>query len=86
MSAWPGHSDNEIWDIVAFLNKLPNMGEQDYGNLVKDSLDVGGHKAHSEDCAPQHRAAGYAGGSCRMENIRIMPRDEYPNSPGAREK
>jgi len=59
MSAWPGHSDNEIWDIVAFLSKLPNMSEQDYGNLVKESLDAGGHKAHSEDCAPQHRAAGH---------------------------
>jgi mono/diheme cytochrome c family protein len=63
MPAWPDHSDEDIWDIIAFLNKLANMSEQDYGNLVKESMEAGGHKAHGdssgEECAPQHRAAGH---------------------------
>src|SRR5262249_16029481 len=64
MPAWPEHSDENIWDIVAFLNKLPNMGEQDYGNLRKESMKAGGHKTHGgpsgEECAPHHRAAGHS--------------------------
>jgi hypothetical protein len=31
MSAWPSHSDEDVWDIIAFVSKLPNMSEQDYG-------------------------------------------------------
>jgi mono/diheme cytochrome c family protein len=62
MSAWPDHSDEDIWSIIAFLQKLPSMSEQDYGNLVKEAIAAGGH-AHggsaTEECAPQHRAAGH---------------------------
>jgi mono/diheme cytochrome c family protein len=62
MPAWPDHSDDDIWSIVAFLQKLPGMSEQDYGHLIKESMAAGGH-AHggsdSKDCAPQHRAAGH---------------------------
>jgi len=59
MSAWPSHSDDDIWDIIAFLHKLPNMSEQDYGELIKESMEAGGHKVHGDDCAPEHRAAGH---------------------------
>jgi mono/diheme cytochrome c family protein len=62
MPAWPEHSDEDVWSIVAFLNRLPNMNEQDYGNLVKEAIAAGGHKTHAtpaEDCAPKHREAGH---------------------------
>jgi mono/diheme cytochrome c family protein len=62
MPAWPDHSDDDIWSIIAFLNKLPNMSEQDYGNLVKEAMAAGGHKTGGgpdAECAPQHRAAGH---------------------------
>jgi mono/diheme cytochrome c family protein len=63
MPAWPDHSDDDIWNIIAFLNKLPSLSEQDYGNLVKEAIAAGGHKTHgapaSEECAPQHRATGH---------------------------
>ena len=64
MPAWPDHSDEDIWNIVAFLGRLPAMTETDYGNLVKESLEAGGHATHAnppadQDCAPQHRAAGH---------------------------
>jgi cytochrome c553 len=59
MPAWPDHSDEDIWSIIAFLQKLPKMSEQDYGSLVKESMEAGGHKTQGNDCAPQHRAAGH---------------------------
>jgi mono/diheme cytochrome c family protein len=62
MPAWPEHSDEDIWSIVAFLNKLPAMSEEDYGNLIKEAIAAGGHKTHgtpTEECAPKHREAGH---------------------------
>jgi cytochrome c1 len=64
MPAWPDHSDEDIWNLVAFLQKLPGMSEQDYGTLVKEAMDAGGHTIHGApspagDCSPQHRAAGH---------------------------
>jgi mono/diheme cytochrome c family protein len=64
MPAWPDHSDEDIWNIVAFLGQLPGMTETDYGNLVKESIEAGGHATHGsppadQECAPQHRAAGH---------------------------
>src|SRR5262249_31819933 len=56
MPAWPDHSNDDIWSIVAFLKKLPAMSEQDYGNLVKEAMAAAGHKTHGssqEECAPQ---------------------------------
>lgn len=63
MPAWPDHSDEDIWSIIAFLGKLPEMNEQDYGTLIKEAMEAGGHKTQgappNEACAPQHRAAGH---------------------------
>ncbi len=64
MPAWPSHSDDDIWNIVAFLELLPTMSEKDYGTLIKESMEAGGHSMHGTpasdpDCAPQHRAAGH---------------------------
>jgi mono/diheme cytochrome c family protein len=62
MPAWPDHSDKDIWNIVAFLGQLPTMTEQDYGDLIKESMGAGGHTTHDgvpTDCAPEHRAAGH---------------------------
>jgi len=62
MPAWPDHSDEDIWSIIAFLDKLPNMSEQDYGTLVKEAIAAGGHKTHgtpADECAPKHREAGH---------------------------
>jgi len=64
MPGWPDHSDEDIWNIVAFLGRLPAMTETDYGNLVKESLKAGGHATHGgppadQECAPEHRGAGH---------------------------
>jgi mono/diheme cytochrome c family protein len=42
MPSWPGLSDDDLWNIVAFLQKLPGMSEQDYGNLVKEAVAARG--------------------------------------------
>src|SRR5262249_57902077 len=64
MPAWPDHSDEDIWNIVAFLGRLPAMTETDYGNLVKESLEAGGDATHANppahpNFAPEQRAAGH---------------------------
>src|SRR5262249_49344791 len=64
MPAWPDHSDEDIWNIVAFLGRLPGMSNKDYGNFIKESIEDGGHSTRGgpqggQDCAPQHRATGH---------------------------
>src|SRR5262249_30554396 len=57
MPSWPGLSDDDLWNIVAFLQKLPCMTEQEYGNLVKEAIAPGGNAtrggAAPESCAPE---------------------------------
>jgi mono/diheme cytochrome c family protein len=43
MPSWSDHSDDELWATVSFLEKLPNMTEQDYAKLVIASMAHGGH-------------------------------------------
>jgi mono/diheme cytochrome c family protein len=43
MPSWNDHGDEELWATVAFLEKLPGMGEQDYAKLVMASMAHGGH-------------------------------------------
>jgi mono/diheme cytochrome c family protein len=37
MPSWADHGDDDLWAIVAFLKKLPNMSEADYAKLVMDN-------------------------------------------------
>jgi mono/diheme cytochrome c family protein len=38
MPAWgPTHSDDKIWDIVAFVEKLPNLSDKDYQGMTSGS-------------------------------------------------
>ena len=63
MPSWADHSDEEIWATVAFLKKLPDISEQDYGSLVMSTLQPGGghhqHGGGTEDHpAAEHGATG----------------------------
>lgn len=50
MPAWGvTHSDVEIWNMVAFLQKLPALSPAQYRALVAQSGD---HHAHDHDAAP----------------------------------
>jgi mono/diheme cytochrome c family protein len=61
MPAWPDHSDDDLWDIIAFLERLPTMSEQDYGMLIMASMHAGGHHMHGGmqmDMGGGHSVAG----------------------------
>jgi mono/diheme cytochrome c family protein len=49
MPSWGDHSDDELWATVGFLEKLPNMTEQDYAKLVIASTAHGGHHGGDQD-------------------------------------
>lgn len=46
MPSWSDHGDDELWNTVAFMERLPGMSEQDYGKLVMASMAAGGHHMH----------------------------------------
>jgi mono/diheme cytochrome c family protein len=54
MPAWSDHSDTELWATVAFVEKLPDISEQDYAMLVMANMAHGGHHHHngSQDDRP----------------------------------
>jgi mono/diheme cytochrome c family protein len=43
MPSWADHGDEDLWNIVAFIEKLPGLSEADYGKLVAESAAAGGH-------------------------------------------
>ena len=54
MPAWGAfHSDQQIWELVAFLSKLKGMGEDEYSILVGE----GGHSHNSADHSDDHEAS-----------------------------
>lgn len=47
MPAWRDHSDGELWAIVAFLCKLPDISAQNYASLLALSTTGGEHRHHA---------------------------------------
>ena len=57
MAAWGvTHSDKLIWDMVAFIDKLPSLSAADYQAATKDSDDEHEHMMHemSPDSSESH--------------------------------
>jgi mono/diheme cytochrome c family protein len=52
MPSWADHSDDDLWNTVAFLERLPGMSEADYEKLVEESRAAGGHVMHGN--MPMH--------------------------------
>lgn len=46
MPSWADHGDDDLWNAVAFIEKLPGMSDADYGKLVAESAAAGGHMMH----------------------------------------
>ena len=44
MPSWSQHSDEELWATVAFLKKLRGMSPEEYGKLVMQAMQAGGHR------------------------------------------
>jgi hypothetical protein len=47
MPSWADHGDEDLWNVVAFIEQLPDLSEAEYGKLVAESMAAGGHKMHS---------------------------------------
>ena len=59
MPAWPAQQrDDEVWAMVAFLNKFPELNEQEYSRMVRGSLPA---DATSENDVPLQSLNGRAG-------------------------
>lgn len=58
MPSWADHGDDALWDIVAFLEKLPGISEQEYGQLVTASMQAGGHQSMQAGGHHMHGASG----------------------------
>lgn len=43
----PTHSDEEIWDVVAFLRRLPSLSSSEYRSLIADGNGKGPGREHS---------------------------------------
>lgn len=53
MPAWgPTHSDEELWDMVAFMKKFSKMSGEDYKGWIKKAEAAGHH--HGEDDGHGH--------------------------------
>jgi mono/diheme cytochrome c family protein len=48
MPSWGDHGDEELWNAVAFLEKLPGLKPDDYASLVAAAKAAGGHHAHGD--------------------------------------
>jgi mono/diheme cytochrome c family protein len=48
MPAWNDHSDGELWAIVAFLRKLPDLSAQRYASLLTVSTTGEVHHDHAD--------------------------------------
>jgi cytochrome c len=65
MPAWTDHSDDELWAIVAVLEALPEMSEQDYAKLVAASQVQGRHHHEGHEAQPPPEVAHPPGGPDR---------------------
>lgn len=66
MSAMPikgrGHSDEEVWSMVAFLQELPELTADEYEAMVESARAEGGHEhSHEEGADSGEEAEGEEG-------------------------
>ncbi len=59
MPAWPAQQrDDEVWAIVAFLKKFPELKEQEYRHMVSGESRVSGENIKSGEDAPIQSLTG----------------------------
>jgi len=70
MPAWgPTHSDAQLWEVVAFLEKLPKLSADDYRRLAERSSgdghghDHGGGHGHDHAAQAQEDSHGHSAGN-----------------------
>jgi len=48
MPSWGDHGDDDLWNAVAFLEKLPGMTPAEYQALTEAAEAAGGHRKHGD--------------------------------------
>lgn len=54
MPSWADHGDAELWNVVAFLEKLPLLTPEAYAQFVKRAAAAGGHHMHGGGGGADH--------------------------------
>jgi mono/diheme cytochrome c family protein len=73
MPSWGDHGDEDLWNTVAFMERLPGMSEQDYGKLVMAAMAAGGHHMHGR---------GSGGGPMNMDGMDMGGAMDHGGGPG----
>ncbi len=58
MPSWGDHSDDDLWNTVAFLEKLPGMSPDAYHGLTEQAEAAGGHHVHGGMEMPMPEGSG----------------------------
>jgi mono/diheme cytochrome c family protein len=61
MPSWADHGSDDLWSVVAFLEKLPGLSDADYGKLFTESAAAGGHVMHPDMPMKMDMQSGAAG-------------------------
>lgn len=64
----PTHEDGALWEVVAFMNRLPDMSEEQYNKLKSEAKSIGGHTGHDHG---SHNADNENNKKYKDENVHI---------------
>jgi mono/diheme cytochrome c family protein len=79
MPAWGNTHDNEaIWNIVAFLQKLPGMTADDYQKLTNAAGSTNNHEAHEHEHGHEHKADEQKTAEQKTAEQKAIDHDEHP--------
>lgn len=67
----PTHDDKELWDIVAFLKKLPNLSEEEYSSMKEITKDMNHDHDHVHSNDDKHEHDQDNNHSNKEENVNI---------------
>jgi mono/diheme cytochrome c family protein len=71
MPAWgPSHSDQELWGIVGFVQKLPGLSVQEYRQWVPEQGTAGGHGHGGSEGAQEGGHSQESGASQKTQGQR----------------
>lgn len=83
MPAWPGeHRDDEVWAVVAFLQRLPQMSAADYRALAGESAAPGEKEAADFDFTDAPGAGVRSCARCHGDENSLPSSDRVPALQG----
>jgi mono/diheme cytochrome c family protein len=77
----PTHSDEDVWAIAAFVQRLPELSAEEYATMVRNaglSMESAGGHAHGGEAGHHREESAYGGGSAAGQ-----PEADEPAGEGA---